>query len=86
MRSFEHDGIRLAYDVVGEGLPVVLHLGAAGDSRAWREAGYVADFQISELSCWTIGDTAKVRLRPTRFATQWLIVSGTSSPWPMNSD
>jgi pimeloyl-ACP methyl ester carboxylesterase len=49
MRSFEHDGIRLAYDVVGEGLPVVLHLGAAGDSRAWREAGYVAglsDFRV----------------------------------------
>ena len=41
MRSFEHDGLRLAYDVVGEGLPVILHTGAGGDSRMWRDAGYV---------------------------------------------
>ena len=41
MRSFEHDGLRLAYDVVGEGLPVILHTGAGGDSSMWRDAGYV---------------------------------------------
>lgn len=49
MRFFKHAGLRLAYDVVGEGLPVLLHTGAAGDSRMWREAGYVAglaDFQV----------------------------------------
>ncbi|MGZ4407107.1 MAG: alpha/beta fold hydrolase, partial [Gaiellaceae bacterium] len=41
MRSFEHDGLRLAYDVVGDGFPVILHTGAGGDSRMWRDAGYV---------------------------------------------
>jgi pimeloyl-ACP methyl ester carboxylesterase len=41
MRSFDHDGLRLAYDVVGEGFPVILHTGAGGDSRMWRDAGYV---------------------------------------------
>ena len=41
MRSFEHDELRLAYDVVGEGFPVILHTGAGGDSRMWRDAGYV---------------------------------------------
>ena len=49
MRYFEHDELRLAYDVVGEGFPVVLHTGAGGDSRMWREAGYVdglAGFQV----------------------------------------
>jgi pimeloyl-ACP methyl ester carboxylesterase len=37
------------FDVVGAGVPVVLHCGAAGDSRMWREAGYVeglVDFQV----------------------------------------
>lgn len=42
MRSFEHAGLRLAYDVVGDGRPVVLHTGAGGDSRMWHQAGYVA--------------------------------------------
>ena len=49
MRYFRHAGLRLAFDVVGAGVPVVLHCGAAGDSRMWREAGYVAglvDFQV----------------------------------------
>jgi pimeloyl-ACP methyl ester carboxylesterase len=39
--TFKHDGLRLAYDVVGEGFPVILHTGAGGDSRMWRDAGYV---------------------------------------------
>lgn len=42
MNHFRQDGLRLAYDVVGEGFPVVLHTGAGGDSRMWRDAGYVA--------------------------------------------
>jgi pimeloyl-ACP methyl ester carboxylesterase len=49
MKFFEHDGLRLAYDVVGQGFPVVLHTGAAGDSRMWLDAGYVdglAGFQV----------------------------------------
>lgn len=41
MKFFEHDGLRLAYDVVGEGFPVILHTGAGGDSSMWRDAGYV---------------------------------------------
>jgi pimeloyl-ACP methyl ester carboxylesterase len=42
VRFFEHEGLRLAYDVIGGGLPVVLHTGAGGHSRMWRDAGYVA--------------------------------------------
>ncbi len=40
MRFVERQGLRLAYDVVGDGFPVLLHTGAAGDSRMWRDAGY----------------------------------------------
>jgi pimeloyl-ACP methyl ester carboxylesterase len=49
MAYFEHDGVRLAYDVAGEGFPIVLHTGAAGDSQMWRKAGYVeplSGFQV----------------------------------------
>jgi pimeloyl-ACP methyl ester carboxylesterase len=49
MKFFERDGLRLAYDVIGEGFPIVLHTGAAGDSRMWLDAGYVdglAGFQV----------------------------------------
>jgi pimeloyl-ACP methyl ester carboxylesterase len=49
MRYFEHDRLRLAYDVLGEGFPVVLHTGAGGDSRMWLDAGYVdglAGFEV----------------------------------------
>jgi pimeloyl-ACP methyl ester carboxylesterase len=31
----------LAYDASGTGFPLVLHTGAGGDSRMWRDAGYV---------------------------------------------
>jgi len=41
MKFFEHDGLRLAYDVGGDGFPVILHTGAGGDSTMWRDAGYV---------------------------------------------
>ncbi len=52
MRSFVNAGLNLAYDVIGDGFPVVLHTGAAGDSRMWRDAGYVAGltgFQVIPL-------------------------------------
>lgn len=42
VRSFVNGGLSLAYDVVGDGFPVLLHTGAGGDSRMWRDAGYVA--------------------------------------------
>lgn len=35
------DGIRLHYDLEGEGPPLLLHLGSGCDSDLWRAAGYV---------------------------------------------
>ncbi len=35
------DGVRLHYENVGSGPPLILHLGAGADSGLWREAGYV---------------------------------------------
>jgi pimeloyl-ACP methyl ester carboxylesterase len=35
------DGTRLHYEIEGEGPPLVLHLGAGGDSELWRAAGYL---------------------------------------------
>jgi pimeloyl-ACP methyl ester carboxylesterase len=35
------DGVRLHYEVVGDGPPVLLHLGAGCDAELWRAAGYV---------------------------------------------
>jgi pimeloyl-ACP methyl ester carboxylesterase len=35
-------GVRIHYEVAGEGPPVVLHTGAGGDLTIWRHAGYVA--------------------------------------------
>ena len=35
------DGVRLHYEIVGSGSPLVLHLGAGGDSELWRAAGYI---------------------------------------------
>lgn len=46
VRYFRHAGLRLAFDVVGAGVPLVLHCGAAGDSRMWREAGYMPQFSV----------------------------------------
>jgi pimeloyl-ACP methyl ester carboxylesterase len=39
----ERDGVRIRYEVVGAGSPVVLLHAAAGDSTMWRHAGYVDD-------------------------------------------
>jgi len=41
MPFVESDGVRIHYEVVGAGPPVVLLHGAAGDSTMWRHAGYV---------------------------------------------
>ena len=38
---FAPDGVRLHYEVVGSGPPLVLHLGAGGDADVWRAAGYL---------------------------------------------
>jgi pimeloyl-ACP methyl ester carboxylesterase len=35
------DGVRLHYDVEGDGPPLLLHLGSGCDSDLWRAAGYV---------------------------------------------
>jgi pimeloyl-ACP methyl ester carboxylesterase len=35
------DGIRLSYEIDGDGPPLVLHLGAGCDSELWRAAGYL---------------------------------------------
>jgi pimeloyl-ACP methyl ester carboxylesterase len=41
MPFVERDGVRVHFEVVGEGPPVVLLHGAAGDRTMWRHAGYV---------------------------------------------
>lgn len=35
------DGVKLHYKVEGEGPPLVLHLGPAGDAGLWREVGHL---------------------------------------------
>lgn len=42
MSSALNGGIRIHYEVRGEGLPIVLHPGAVGDLSAWEKAGYLA--------------------------------------------
>jgi pimeloyl-ACP methyl ester carboxylesterase len=44
------DGVRLHYDVQGEGPPLLLHLGAGCDAELWRAAGYVGPLSASR-SC-----------------------------------
>ena len=36
-----NDGIRICYDVVGKGVPLVLQHGSPQDSDDWRQSGYV---------------------------------------------
>jgi pimeloyl-ACP methyl ester carboxylesterase len=38
-------GVRIHYEVQGEGLPLLLHAGGAGDLESWRLAGYVDALQ-----------------------------------------
>ena len=37
----ENGSVRIHYEVVGQGPILILHTGAGGDSRIWRDAGYV---------------------------------------------
>jgi pimeloyl-ACP methyl ester carboxylesterase len=49
MRTFSRGGVRLAYDEMGSGFPVMLHTGGAGSSSMWRDGGYVerlAEFRL----------------------------------------
>jgi pimeloyl-ACP methyl ester carboxylesterase len=36
-----NDGVRIGYDIVGNGLPLVLQHGSPQDSDDWRQSGYV---------------------------------------------
>jgi pimeloyl-ACP methyl ester carboxylesterase len=49
MPEASNGGVAIHYEVEGEGPPIVLHTGAAGDLNMWRRAGYVsglAGFQL----------------------------------------
>ncbi len=41
MPTVTRGGVHIHYEVTGAGSPVLLHTGAAGDLRMWRDAGYV---------------------------------------------
>lgn len=45
------DGVRLTYDVVGEGPPLLLHLGAGCDRTLWSAAGYLEPLS-AEFECY----------------------------------
>jgi pimeloyl-ACP methyl ester carboxylesterase len=36
-----NDGVKIHYESEGEGPAILMHTGAGGDSRIWRDAGYV---------------------------------------------
>ncbi len=40
MPSVQRNCVRIHYEVEGEGSPLLLHAGAAGDLEGWRLAGY----------------------------------------------
>jgi pimeloyl-ACP methyl ester carboxylesterase len=40
-----NDGVRIHYEIAGDGQPLVLQHGSGGDGRVWREHGYVAGLQ-----------------------------------------
>jgi len=44
------DGVRLHYEVEGDGPPVLLHLGAGCDAYLWRAAGYVGALSAQRSS------------------------------------
>lgn len=37
------DEVKLYYETIGKGPPLVLQTGGAGDGSMWRDAGYVED-------------------------------------------
>jgi pimeloyl-ACP methyl ester carboxylesterase len=41
------DGVRLHFEIEGDGVPLLLHLGAGCDSDLWRAAGYVTTLATS---------------------------------------
>ncbi len=41
MPSVENQGVRIHYEVEGQGCPLVLHHGSFGSLNDWRESGYV---------------------------------------------
>jgi pimeloyl-ACP methyl ester carboxylesterase len=43
------DGVRLKYELVGAGPPLLLHLGAGCDSDLWRAAGYLKPLSETSL-------------------------------------
>ncbi len=45
-----HDGVRLHYQIEGEGPALVLHLGAGCDADLWRAAGYAGPL-AQDFSC-----------------------------------
>lgn len=43
-----NDGVRIHYEVVGHGEPLVLYHGLTGSGERWRDTGYVAGLQNDE--------------------------------------
>ena len=42
MTMIDHSGVRIHYEVNGDGPPLILHTGGGGDLEMWRAAGYPA--------------------------------------------
>lgn len=41
MPFVDNEGVRIFYELEGEGYPLVIHHGLTGDPDSWREAGYI---------------------------------------------
>lgn len=41
MPYVDSGGVKIYFETVGDGFPVVLHTGGGGDGRMWQEAGYL---------------------------------------------
>ena len=60
----ENDGVRIHYEVEGEGPAVIMRTGAGGDLSLWREAGYVKG--LSDFRCILIDQRGRgLSGRPT---------------------
>ncbi len=44
MPTVSRNGVRVHYEVRGEGFPVLFHTGGGGDGRMWAQAGYLDHF------------------------------------------